>query len=282
MRGQLSEIVGEATLADDEFYVTMDFAGATEATWERLEGTAVGDLLEAYADGVNAAFEDEQLTLEFELLDYEPRPWTPIDTLLMEKQISWDLTGDFNALRRVLLTNRLSEDIVTELYPERMDHDVPILREEVDGTSLTESESTDRWENIGHELTDWLSGFESPTGIGSNSWVVSGKYTDSGVPIVANDPHLSLMTPPLWYEQHVRVPETSVRGVTFPGVPFIIIGANERSGWEFTNVGADVLDCYRYEIDDDNQHYRYDGEWREFDTEEREIVVSGERTGHLL
>lgn len=219
MRGRLSEIVGEATLADDEFHVTMDFVGAAEATWEPLKGTDVGDLLEAYADGVNAAFEGEQLTLEFELLDYEPWPWTPVDTLLMEKQISWDLTGNFTGLRRALLADRLGGDVLEELYPERMAHDVPILRDGVGGDTFDESSATDRSGDVGRELTDWLSGFESPPGVGSNSWVVSGEHTESGRPIVANDPHLSLTTPPLWYEQHVSVPETSVRGVTFPGVP---------------------------------------------------------------
>ncbi|WP_255167331.1 penicillin acylase family protein [Natrononativus amylolyticus] len=276
MRGQLSELVGEATLSEDEFHVAMDFAGAAEATWEPLEGTTVGDLLAAYADGVNRAFEGEQLTLEFELLGYEPRPWTPVDTLLMEKQISWDLTGNFGELRRALLADRLGEELLEALYPERMDHDVPILREGIGGDSLDEGDSIGRRSQaVGRELTDWLSRFESPTGVGSNSWLVSGEHTGSGTPIVANDPHLTLMTPPLWYEQHVRVPDTSVRGVTFPGVPFVIIGANERSGWGFTNVGADVLDCYRYEIDDEGERYRYGGEWRAFDVEEREIAVAG-------
>jgi len=92
---------------------------------------------------------------------------------------------------------------------------------------------------------------------------------------VAYDPHLSLMAPPLWYEQRVETPERSVRGATFPGVPFVIAGASDRATWSFTNVGADVLDCYRYEVDDAGERYRYEGEWREFETETREIPVAG-------
>ncbi|QSW98609.1 penicillin acylase family protein [Haloterrigena alkaliphila] len=288
MRGQLSEIVGEATLEDDEFHVRMDFAGAAEATWELVAETSAGPLVEAYADGVTAAMEREQLPLEFELLGYEPREWTPVDSMLMEKQISWDLTGNFGELRRALVADRLGEAVAAELYPERMDHDTPILRDAVDADRLEggdgdgdgtdgSNEPTDAAANgsVGPALTEWLSRYESPTGVGSNSWVVSGDHTESGTPIVAYDPHLTLMTPPLWYEQHVETPERSVRGATFPGVPFVIAGANAAGVWSFTNVGADVLDCYRYEIDDEGERYRYRGEWREFDTEERELAVAG-------
>ncbi|ADD06910.1 peptidase S45 family protein [Natrialba magadii ATCC 43099] len=314
MRGQVSELVGEAMLEDDEFHVAMDFAGAAEATWEHVADTPAGPLVQAYTDGVNAVIENEQLPLEFELLGAEPEPWTPVDSMLMEKQISWDLTGNFGELREALIAERLGDDVVAELYPDRLDHDVPILREEIDADRLDENGEGDTGDSesagnssvstataprsdsvgsasnsspedsetdttttasIGPALTSWLSGFESPPGVGSNSWVVSGDHTESGLPIVAYDPHLTLMTPPLWYEQHVETPNTSVRGATFPGVPFVITGANDSGTWSFTNVGADVLDCYEYDIDEDGERYRYQGEWRDFDTEEREIAVAG-------
>nr|WP_086009425.1 penicillin acylase family protein [Natronococcus jeotgali] len=278
MRGRVSELAGEGTLEDDEFHVAMDFAGAAEATWEHVAETPAGPLVEAYADGVNAAIEREGLPLEFELLGYEPEPWTPVDSMLMEKQISWNLTGNFGELRRALVADRLGEDVLAELFPERLDHDVPILRESLEAGTLEDDAdvgSVAGADAVGTALTDWLSRFESPPGVGSNSWVVSGEHTESGLPIVAYDPHLTLMAPPLWYEQHVETPETSVRGATFPGVPFVIAGANDRGAWSFTNVGADVLDCYTYEIDDGGERYRYDGEWREFDREEREIAVAG-------
>ena len=291
MRGQLSELIGEATVEDDEFHVRMDFAGAAEATWELVSDTRAGPLVEAYADGVNTVIEEGQLPLEFELLGYEPRPWTPVDSMLMEKQISWDLTGDFSELRRALLADRLDDELVETLFPRRLDHGYPIL-----GGGAVDGDASGRLDMRGHpnaqsqsapldgqsesppldaELTRYLSAFESPHGVGSNSWVVSGAHTESGDPILAYDPHLSLMTPPLWYEQHVETPERSVRGATFPGVPFVIAGANDRGAWSFTNVGADVLDCYRYEIDEDGDRYRYRGEWREFEREEHTIRVSG-------
>ena len=290
MRGRLSEVVGEATVESDEFNVAMGFSAAAEATWELVSETATGPLVEAYAEGVNAAIEAETLPIEFELLGYEPAPWTPVDTLLMEKQISWTLTGSFAGLRRALVADRLGADRAAELFPRRLDHDVPILDGDEErlgggrGRLGAGSRRARRGEPdasisdpdpIAPELTGWLSGFESPTGVGSNSWVVAGEHTASGTPTVAYDPHLSLMAPPLWYEQRVETPERSVRGATFPGVPFVIAGASDRATWSFTNVGADVLDCYRYEVDESGERYRYDGEWREFETETREIPVAG-------
>ncbi|WP_096396279.1 penicillin acylase family protein [Halorubrum trapanicum] len=284
MRGRLSEVVGEATLDSDEFNVAMGFSDAAEATWDVVAETRAGPLVEAFSDGVNRAMEDLPLPLEFELIGYEPEPWSPVDSMLMEKQISWTLTGGFGELRRALVAERLGAERAETLFPKRYDHEETIL----DGTETRLDGATGdaadaggrRWdrsatgsaEPVDPALTDWLSGFESPTGVGSNSWVVSGEHTESGTPILAYDPHLSLQAPPLWYEQSVETPERSVRGATFSGVPFVIAGANDRGAWSFTNLGADVLDCYRYEIDDAGDRYRYDGEWRDFETDERETI----------
>ncbi|AUX08664.1 penicillin amidase [Halalkaliarchaeum desulfuricum] len=288
MRGRLSEVVGPDALESDEFNVRMGFLDAARANWERLRGEPVGEAVTAFAEGVNARIDDGPLPMEFGLLAYEPDPWTPVDTMLMEKQISWGLTGSFRTLRLALLEERLGADIVEELYPSRIPHDAPILRKD-DGSSpgrdavsrspgaIDDRESGTDVSGLSSAEVARLSRFESPPGVGSNSWVVSGEHTDSGRPIVANDPHLDLSVPPLWYEQHVETPDASVRGVTFPGVPFVIIGANHAGAWGFTNAGADVIDFYTYEVDDDGDRYRYRGEWREFDREARQIPVEGER-----
>ncbi|WP_435098802.1 penicillin acylase family protein [Halorubrum sp. N11] len=283
MRGRLSEAVGGSTVESDEFHVAMGFAEAAEATWDLVRESPAGPLVEAFADGVNAAIEAEPLPIEFALVGHEPRPWTPVDSMLMEKQISWTLTGNFSELRRAVVTDRFGADRAADLFPRQLDHDATILdgdEQRLGGEATRRVAAAGRQQAaasdpVDADLTAWLSGFESPTGVGSNSWVVSGDHTASGTPIVAYDPHLSLMAPPLWYEQHVETPERSVRGTTFPGVPFVIAGANDRGTWSFTNVGADVLDCYRYDTDDAGERYRYDGEWREFETETRTIPVAG-------
>jgi len=269
MRGQLSAVVGDATLESDRFHVAMDFVGAAEATWDHLRDTEVGPLLAAYAEGVNACMSQGPLPVEFSLLEYEPAPWTPVDSMLMEKQISWGLTGSFEPLRRATRRESLGRETDAELFPTRKDHDVPILGD----AQVAGSEETDGLAADFGPVLSWVQEFEPATGVGSNSWVVSGEHTESGLPIVANDPHLDLQAPPVWYQQHLSGPDYGVRGVTFPGVPFVIIGENDHGAWGFTNVGADVIDHYQYETDGDR--YRYGEEWRRFETTSRTIEVAG-------
>jgi penicillin amidase len=268
MRGTLSAVVGSATLDSDEFHVKMDFEGAAEATWEHVAETESGPMVVAYADGVNAARKDQPLPAEFELLDFEPTPWTPVDTLLMEKQIAWGLTGSFRTLGVATVADAFGSDVASDLFPTRLDHDSPIIRDGAVGTTSTGSVEPADYRG----LTEWLGDFQPDPGVGSNSWVVSGEYTDSGSPIVANDPHLTLMAPPVWYQQDLLADEYRVRGVTFPGVPFVIIGENESGAWGFTNVGADVLDVYEYETR--NGEYRYRDEWRGYDETTETIEVA--------
>jgi penicillin amidase len=275
MRGTLSAAVGERTVESDRFHTQMDFASAAEASWRAVADTPTGDAMRAYAAGVEAQRTSEPLPLEFRLLDYEPDAWTPVDSMLVEKQISWGLTGSFRSLRRSVVADALSESAAATLYPERMDHDVPILR---DGASESGGADAESAADVSGEsdlasLSTWLADFESEPGVGSNSWLVSGEHTASGRPLLANDPHLNLMAPPVWYQIRQRRPGMDVRGVAFPGVPFVVIGENDAGAWGFTNAGADVLDTYTYETREGE--YRYGDEWRAFETEERTIEVAG-------
>jgi len=281
MEGTLAAAVGDQGLETDRFNAKMDYRGAAEANWNYVEGTRTGDALEAYAEGVEAYRTGEQLPLEFELLDYEPKPWTPVASMLVEKQIAWGLTGSFRSLRKGVASDDLGPDVANSLYPSRMDHDVPILRDadqstDADGSGDATGAAASIDANADADFADlagWLSGFESPRGIGSNSWLVGPDHTASGQPLVANDPHLTLLAPPVWHQMYQRRPGMAVGGVSFPGVPFVVIGENRSGAWGFTNTGADVLDVYTYERD--GGRYRYGDEWREFDTEERTLEVSG-------
>ena len=276
MAGELAAVVGSAAVDSDEFRTKMDFTGAAQVTWDSLADSRGGELTEAYTAGVNEIMANDPSALEFSLLEYEPDPWRPVDTILMQKQIAWTLTGSFRALRTALVADRLGEEVAEELYPSRLDHESPIIRDgqrDQASQQRTASGRGSATHTVDPALVDWLSEFESPSGIGSNSWVVAGEHTASGAPIVANDPHLSLMAPPVWYEMNLSTPETSVRGVTFPGVPFVVIGENDAGAWGFTNTGADVIDFYRYDTRDGE--YRYEDEWRAFETEQRTIEVDG-------
>lgn len=276
MAGELAAVVGSAAVDSDEFRTKMDFTGAAQVTWDSLADSRAGELTEAYTAGVNEIMANDPSALEFSLLEYEPDPWRPVDTILMQKQIAWTLTGSFRALRTALVADRLGEEVAEELYPSRLDHESPIIRDGQRDQASQQRTASGRGSSrhtVDPALVDWLSEFESPSGIGSNSWVVAGEHTASGAPIVANDPHLSLMAPPVWYEMNLSTPETSVRGVTFPGVPFVVIGENDAGAWGFTNTGADVIDFYRYDTRDGE--YRYEDEWRAFETEQRTIEVDG-------
>lgn len=282
MAGELSAVVGDQAFETDRFHVKMDFAGAAEASWQALQGTVVEEPLVAFSDGVNRFIEDaDALPLEFDLLGYEPGQWSPVATLLVSKQIAWGLTGSFWDLERSVIADALGAGALAELYPPAFEHDYPIIRPEIHAQEdeAGAREYPGHWKPEGpssKSLVDWLktvAGGRRET-VGSNNWIVSGEYTASGSPILANDPHLSLSAPPVWYEMHLRSGDHDVRGVAFPGVPFIVIGQNRHVAWGFTNVGADILDCYTYEMRNDGREYRYGDTWREVDETTRQITVS--------
>ncbi|MFD1515441.1 penicillin acylase family protein [Halomarina rubra] len=273
MGGTLAAAVGEQAVESDRFHREMDFQGAAEASWQALEDTEYGPLVEAYTAGVNRYVETEPLPVEFRLNDYEPEPWTPEATLLIDKQISWSLSGDFRDLERGVLDSTLAAEQVDQLYPDQLDHDSPVLRTEWNGSSANATARSDLADY--DALYESLRDFQREPGIGSNNWVVSGNQTASGQPLLANDPHLTLTVPPVWYEMRLTLTGEDgydVRGVTFPGVPSVIIGQNRNVAWGVTNVGADVTDLYTYDTPS-NDTYVYDGEERAFETERQTIAV---------
>lgn len=273
MDGRLSAAVGEETVESDRFHAKMDFRGAAEASEDALEGTRTETLIEAFSGGVNAAIDAGVDPVEFGLAGYSATEWTAIDTLLVGTQISWGLTGSFTALRRSVLRNRLPLSDYRRLYGDFFDHGAPIVREGTGGTITGVRDSVGDVPRPDPALVEWLSRFEPPRQWGSNHWAVSGEHTDTGSPILAYDPHLTLLAPPIWYEQRISVGDLDIRGATFPGIPFVIVGENRHGAWGFTNTGADVIDHYTYETEDDE--YRYDGDWRDFDVENRTIEVAG-------
>lgn len=293
-RGELAEIVGQGAVETDRYHRQLQFTRAAEVTAQQLDDTPIAEVLDAYTDGVNEAIENETLSLGFQLLEYEPEEWTRTDTALVEKIIAWQLTGSFRTLRTELVRERLreqfsedrAEELVTDLFPARFEHDSPIIRDHHDAGqfSVNDGESAadrrnsdelgeDSVSGPGQDLVDWVSRYEPPRGYGSNSWVIGTEHTDGDAPILANDPHLALQAPPTWYEMHIDGPNHRARGVTFPGAPVVVIGENDHGAWGFTNAGADVIDFYRYDRDGDT--YEYGDETREFETETQEIVVDG-------
>jgi penicillin amidase len=297
MAGNLSAAFGADAVDSDRFHRQVGFEEAARASWEAVRETEAGPRIEAYAAGVNRYADTRPLPLEFQLNDYEPTRWEPTDTLLVGKLIAWGLTGDFRDLRQRAIERRLPE--ATDLYPDQLDHDAAILDRAVldsDGAAAGRSVDESPSDPVGTEspesrrldgarpaedfagLYAHLSRFETEPGIGSNSWVVSGAYTESGNPLLANDPHLQLTVPPVWYEQHLvvegdPVEGMNVRGVALPGFPFVVIGQTEDVAWGFTNVGADQVDLYTYERPSPDT-YRYREETREVERRTETLQVS--------
>jgi penicillin amidase len=289
MGGRLAAAVGEQGVESDLFHRRMDFRGAAEASWEAIQGSESATLTAAFTDGVNAFLDAGPAPLEAGLVGYDIDAWDPVDTLLVGTQIAWGLTGSFGTLRRAVLRERLDGDDYERLFGARFDHGAPILKDGIGGdlegvggsqaTRAAPDGSDDTLRSAGAGLASALAAHEPPDLWGSNHWAVSGEHTESGAPTLAYDPHLTLMAPPVWYEQHVTVGDVNVRGATFPGIPFAIVGENDHGAWGFTNTGADVMDLYDYETrgtdGDGPSEYRYRGEYREFETEVQTVPVAG-------
>lgn len=290
MRGELAAIAGEAAFESDRFHRQLYFREAAKATVDHL--LEVGEAAfvtagEAYVEGVNRALELEPLPFECQLLTYEPEPWTFTDAILIEKLIGWGLTGSVRTLRKALVRERFDDTLAEQLYPTRFEGATPIIREfhnagpfgidEQADTNERAISQTRRSRSVPKQLVDRFVRFETPPAVGSNSWLIGPDLTANGAPIVSNDPHLQLQAPPVWYEMNLDGPNHRVRGVTFPGVPFVVIGENDHGAWGFTNSGADTIDFYTYETEANGQRYVYGDESRAFQVDEQIIDIADAR-----
>jgi penicillin amidase len=254
--GTLSEILGKRTLITDRFLRTVGFRRAAADSW-----TAIGDserrILEAYASGINAAVDGlDELPPEFKLLRFKPAPWTPLDSLVIVKTMAWVLSS---SAKDDALYWRVARDLGEEearwflpTYPADAPRILPgdQLKELRDRAPRAPDEGVETGEGHGrgrdHGLDAWLGTGDD---VGSNAWVVHGSRTNTGAPILANDPHLSVQVPSIWYLAEVDSPDLHVIGPTLVGIPGFPMGHNEHIAWGVTNVGADVMDFYREQPD---------------------------------
>ncbi|MFT6558835.1 penicillin acylase family protein [Sneathiella sp.] len=265
--GRLSEVLGNATLETDKFLRTVGFYQAAKASYAKFDGQTK-KLIKSYTKGVNA-FLDQQtgaLPPEFLILGVKPEKWTPIDSVVWTKMMAWDLGKNWsNEVARLQLSNIMSLSEVNEFFP-------PYPGEKI--VPLPDFENEYQLANL--ELQKLLTAAPAilPTGAGSNNWVVSGDKTQSGRPLLANDPHLGLSAPSLWYFAHLEAPGLNAIGATLPGVPGIILGRNDRIAWGFTNTGPDTQDLYVEKINLDNPHqYKTPDGWQEFKTRQEIIRI---------
>jgi penicillin amidase len=249
--------------------------------------------MEAYAAGVNAyidSLDDKSLPPEFQLLGSRPRHWTPADSAAVGKNFAEALSTSWPLdITRALFAN-LPPDKAAALFPEASPLDVLVVgTDKTDKKSATPARSTSalpRRTNSTELLAELASiqqteartrarlGLFAEDLAASNNWVVSGKRTASGKPLLANDPHLTPSAPSIWYMIHLSAPGVRVAGVTAAGAPGVIIGHNERIAWGLTNLGPDVQDVYRETFDPQNpRRYQTPAGWRDAEVRREEIKV---------
>jgi len=284
--GRLSELLGEATLETDAFLRTLGWERVARQELENIDPQSLA-VLEAYSEGVNAYLAEHEgvaLSLEYLFLPlansgYQPEPWEPLHTLTWAKAMAWDLRGNMDTeIDRAILLKTLTAEQVADLYPPYPDDRPVIVNDPHITTEATASVTTlsELAAALYPALQDTSESFAlldaygsgGGAGIGSNSWALSGDLTDTGMPYLANDPHLGAAMPSIWYEIGLHCQpvgpdcQYEVVGYSFAGVPGIVIGHNNYIAWGFTNVGPDVMDLYIEKINPDNPNqYEFEGEW---------------------
>ncbi|MFJ5643062.1 penicillin acylase family protein [Streptomyces sp. NPDC093223] len=317
--GRLSEMFGKGQVKNDEFLRTLGWDRVAKQEYDTKLSDSTKKYLQAYSEGVNAYLQGKDgkdISLEYAALgfvnDYKPEQWTPVDSISWLKAMAWDLRGNMqDEIDRALMTSRLDAQQIKDLYPdypysrnktivqEGQYNEISRAFEQSGSTSGSTSTSgtsagtgdTSSSSTPGSALTSQLAGLynvldDVPTavgvngqGIGSNSWVVGGKYTITGKPLLANDPHLSASLPSVWYQMGLHCTTVSskcqydVTGYTFAGMPGVVIGHNADIAWGMTNSGVDVTDLYLEKVSGDG--YQYDGGTKPFTTRTETIKVAG-------
>ncbi|HEX6649760.1 MAG TPA: penicillin acylase family protein, partial [Pyrinomonadaceae bacterium] len=289
-RGELAEIFtagpNNFALEQDKLHRTYGFAQTAEAELAQASARTRA-MLEAYARGVNAyasSLDPKSMPPEFQILQYSFRPWVPADTFVVAKIFAEGLsdTWRLDVMRQALSV--LPAEKRAELLPEVSPIDVLVVGKDTQSKAKTarlkpEPISTETLAKLAHNQAvadaalDRI-GFHAEALAASNNWVVSGKHTVSGKPLLSNDPHLPPSAPPIWYLVQLSAPGVRVAGVSTAGIPGVIIGHNDHIAWGFTNVGPDVQDLYIEKFDPNNpKRYQTPSGWQDAVIRREEIKV---------
>lgn len=303
--GRLSEIFGEATLSTDRYLRHFNFPALTEQAYALLDDDT-RRIVDAYTAGVNAYITDRkpaQLGLEFALLglqgvDIQVAPWSSVDSMIWANMMVYDQSDKLRTeLGNVDLLIQLGQERYADLHtPYRDDRPTIIPPEELGASQETVRPAP---VSLGGAEMAYLVGLNRQlqgtelvpamlanlgfgAAAGSNSFVVSGEKTDTGKPLLANDPHMSVNMPALWYEIGMHCKEKSAtciynfRGFSLPGVPGILIGHNDRIAWGLTNASFDAEDVFIERINPQNPNqYEVNGQWVDMQIRREEIRVQG-------
>jgi penicillin G amidase len=265
-QGRLSEIMGKEQIETDLLMWALRIQEKSERVLAQ-SSPQILSALEAFADGVNYYIENYKLPPEFRILRYKPEAWQPVHSVNLVGYMSWDLTSGW---RTEMVLYQLSREITSRqlqsflpqvgvhrsfVYPDFSLYNIP---------SVTVLSAGENLQQLGIQV------FE-----GSNNWAVSGNRSKTGIPLLANDMHLGLFAPGIWYQMHHVVNGSlNVTGLVLPGQPFVIAGHNDSIAWGMTNVTVDDLDFYAETLSNDSTQYLLDGQWRDLLVKE-ELIHTG-------
>jgi penicillin amidase len=292
MHGSLSELLGPATLETDRLMRRLGIRQAAQAQWERLPPPAQS-LLQAYAAGINQFHAGRQQALppEFHILGARPVEWTPQDSIGWALMMALDLGGNWGTeFARLAALQRIGTRELWQLMPPYPGEppatsvDLAALYRGLNVYKPATEAARTSAAPPASPLQAWADGLGHLEGIGSNNWVVAGTRTESGKPLLANDPHLGLSAPAIWYFARLKAPPLAtggkpldVIGATLPGLPSVVLGRTAGVSWGFTNTGPDVQDLYLEQLNPANANqYRTPDGWAAFSQREEIIKVKGQ------
>lgn len=280
--GRLSEIVGEVALDYDrtERRRGMGFGADQAIAYMRKNDPETLAYIQDYADGVNAYIDQldpKDYPVEYKLLDYRPEVWSPKKTALLLMYMTKMLAGYDSDLERTNVYRLIGEENFNLLFPEHYDSLDPVIPEGTDWSYIDVPQTAIPDSQI--VLDTIIETIEKPhPDNGSNNWAVSGDKSVTGHPILANDPHLGLNLPSIWFVMQLSTPDYNAFGATIPGALGVISGFNQYIAWGETNATRDVVDWYKIEFNEDRTKYRYDGSWNNVNYRIEDIKIRGKES----
>ena len=287
--GRLAEIFGSKALDNDIRARNYGYHREAKAILAKLPPKH-RQYLQSYADGVNSYMtESGKLPFEFTVLAYQPEPWTPEDSLLVVLGMCENLTAREERGERMLtvMEKTLPEAVMRFLTPDTDDY-TELLLEQAESLRPVQAIPVEALATaLAHQPTEKTSLAQlvqqSDLMIGSNAWAVSGKKSWDGRAILANDMHLGISVPNIWYRTELNYGNSHIAGIVLPGTPLVIAGSNRHIAWGATNLTGDFMDLVRLDMNPEHpDQYRVGDQWQRFDEYPETIVVKGADTKQII
>lgn len=275
--GRLSEIVGATALDYDrtERRRGMGYGADQAMAYMQTNDRETLGFVQAYSDGVNAYIDQldpKHYPVEYKLLNYEPEAWSPKKTALLLMYMTKMLAGGDDDLEYTNTLRMIGKENFGLLFPDFYDITDPVIPKETDWSFIDVPQTeAPQYEAVLDTVQETIP--KPNPDNGSNNWAVSGSKSATGNPILANDPHLALNLPSIWFVMQLSTPDHNAFGATIPGALAVISGFNQHIAWGETNATRDVIDWYKIELNEDRTQYKYDGQWKDVTLRVEEIKV---------